>query len=419
MPTAENLRQIKTFEQLVRYLEDELDWPLEEYSFEDLTFEYAPEELGLRDEEAAKVRAIRQLRPLMGGLPWGIFFIEFEKKTLPVVVLRRILSHLVIKKRASANRAEQVAFAVNDLLLIAAFGEESSDQREMAFAHFHQAAGDLPTLRVLGWDGADTPLKLVSVAATLQNRLHWPNDPANHAAWRMQWTGAFRHRLGHNIKTANELAEALATLARQIRDAALTLIAHESEQGSLRKLHQAFRTALIHDLSEADFADTYAQTITYGLLTAAISRTEMSEGRHGTALFAENVADIVPVTNPFLKEMLQTFLTVGGRQGGIDFDELGIQDVVELLRSDETDLPAVLRDFGNRTQGEDPVIHFYEHFLSAYNKKLKVQRGVFYTPQPVVSYIVRSVHELLQTEFGLEDGLASTETWGEMREKQP
>lgn len=197
MPTAENLRQIKTFEQLVRYLEDELDWPLNQYGLEDLTFEYAPEELGLRDEEAAKVRAIRQLRPLMSGLPWGIFFIEFEKKTLPVVVLRRILSHLVIKKRASANRAEQVAFAVNDLLLIVAFGEESSDQREIAFAHFHQAAGDLPTLRVLGWDGADTPLKLASVAATLQNRLHWPNDPANHAAWRTQWTGAFRHRLGH------------------------------------------------------------------------------------------------------------------------------------------------------------------------------------------------------------------------------
>ena len=419
MPTAENLRTIKTFAQLVRYLEDELDWPLEQYGFDELTFAYAPEEVGLRDEEAAKVRAIHQLRPLAGGQPWGIFFIEFEKKTLPVVVLRRILSHLVIKKRESANRAEQVAFAVNDLLLIAAFGEESSDQREMAFAHFHQTAGDLPTLRVLGWDGADTPLKLASVAATLQNRLHWPNDPANHAAWRMQWTGAFRHRLGHNIKTANELAEALATLARQIRDAALTLIAHESEQGPLRKLHQAFQTALIHDLSEADFADTYAQTITYGLLTAAISRTEMSEGRHGTALFAENVADIVPVTNPFLKEMLQTFLTVGGRQGGIDFDELGIQDVVELLRSDETDLPAVLRDFGNRTQGEDPVIHFYEHFLSAYNKKLKVQRGVFYTPQPVVSYIVRSVHELLQTEFGLEDGLASTVTWGEMQARQP
>ncbi len=72
-----------------------------------------------------------------------------------------------------------------------------------------------------------------------------------------------------------------------------------------------------------------------------------------------------------------------------------------------------------RTRGEDPVIHFYEHFLAAYDKKLKVQRGVFYTPQPVVSYIVRSVHELLQTEFGLEDGLAATVTWGEMAQKQP
>jgi hypothetical protein len=117
--------------------------------------------------------------------------------------------------------------------------------------------------------------------------------------------------------------------------------------------------------------------------------------------------------------MLQTFLKAGGRKGGIDFDELGIQDVVELLRGDETDLPAILRDFGNKTRGEDPVIHFYEHFLSAYNKKLKVQRGVFYTPQPVVSYIVRSVHELLQTEFGLADGLADTTTWGEMLKKHP
>ena len=145
--------------------------------------------------------------------------------------------------------------------------------------------------------------------------------------------------------------------------------------------------------------------VTYGLLTAAISRTDMS-GELGTALIADNVADMVPVTNPFLKEMLETFLKAGGRRGGIDFDELGIQDVVELLRDREkTDLHAVLRDFGNKTRGEDPVIHFYEHFLSAYNHALRIQRGVFYTPQPVVSYIVRSVHELLQTEFGLADGL--------------
>ena len=105
----------------------------------------------------------------------------------------------------------------------------------------------------------------------------------------------------------------------------------------------------MHDLSEKDFADTYAQTVTYGLLTTAISRTEMSEGRHGTALTPDDIAAMVPVTNPFLKEMLQEFLTAGGRSGGIDFDELGINEVVELLRGDETDLPAILRDFGNRS----------------------------------------------------------------------
>ena len=186
----------------------------------------------------------------------------------------------------------------------------------------------------------------------------------------------------------------------------------------MRRLHKAFQTALIHDLSEADFADTYAQTITYGLLTAAISRTDMEGGQFGTALAADNVTEMVP-TNPFLREMLQTFLHADGNQGGINFDELGVQDVVELLRGDETDLPAILRNFGNRSPGEDPVIYFYEHFLNAYDKKLKIQRGVFYTPKPVVSYIVRGVHELLQKEFGIEDGLASTISWGEMIQRNP
>ena len=412
--TSETLRAIHTFEELIRYLEDELDWPLQEYGFDELTFEYSPEELGIKEQDAAKIGKIHQLRPLYSGQPWGIFFVEFESKKLPVVVLRRILSHLVIKKRASANKSQAAAWDAEDLLFISAFGENVEYSREIAFAHFHQEPGDLPSLRVLGWDGADTPLKLDHLDRVLRERLRWPDDQANQAAWREQWQTPFRHRIGHIIRTSDALAEILAQLARGIRDRAKTMLAAESEHGPLRTLHKAFQTSLIHDLSEDNFADTYAQTITYGLLTAAISRTDRSGGREATALIAENITDMVPVTNPFLKEMLQTFLHVGGRKGGINFDELGIQDVVELLRGDETDLPDILRDFGNRTRGEDPVIHFYEHFLSAYNKKLKIQRGVFYTPQAVVSYIVRSVHELLQTEFGLEDGLASTVTWGEM-----
>lgn len=413
------LRSIKTFPSLVKYLRDKLDWPIESDDFDDLTFDYQPEELGLDAKAAVKIKEIKQLRPLEANQPWGIFFVEFEKKKLPVVVLRRILNHLVVKKRASANKAERMVWQTGDLLFISAFGDPTSEQREIAFAHFQQEAGDLPILHVLGWDGADTVLKLEHVAATLEDKLHWPANPADHDAWRKQWITPFRHKIGHIIRTSDMLAEVLAQLARSIRDRARVMIGVESDRGPLTKLYKAFQAALIHDLTEESFADTYAQTITYGLLTAAISRTEMSAGRRGTALVADNVTDMVPITNPFLREMLDTFLKVGGRKNGIDFDELGIQDVVELLRGDETDLPAILRDFGNRTRGEDPVIHFYEHFLSAYNKQLKIQRGVFYTPQPVVSYIVRSVHELLQTEFGLEDGLADTTTWGAMVKKHP
>ena len=214
---ADTLRSVRTIDDLIHYLEAELDWPLQGYNTEDLTFTYEPAELGLNDKDAVRIRHIYQLRPLEHNQPWGIFFVEFEQKKLPVVVLRRILSHLVVKKRASANSAERASWHTEDLLFISAFGEEQSAQREIAFAHFHQEAGDLPTLRVLGWDGADTALKLENVAATLKERLHWPDDPTDHVAWRAQWAAPFRHRIGHIIRTADKLAEELAKLARSIR----------------------------------------------------------------------------------------------------------------------------------------------------------------------------------------------------------
>ena len=418
MPAAsEKLRGVKNFTSLISYLRKELHWPIETENWDDLTFEYDAEELGLQKEYAHVISKLWQLRPLDSRQPWGIFFVEFKKKQLPIVVLRRILRGLVIKKRASAKAAEKPSWAADDLLFISALGDEK--ERELTFAHFKTSEADLPTLRVLGWDGDDTFRKLEYLDQTLHQHLSWPEDTSKPKEWLENWSKPFRHRPGHTIRTAKELAEALADLAIRIRDAAKTVMKAESEKGKFRTLHKAFKESLIHDLEPDDFADTYAQTITYGLLTAAISRTDMSAGSKGTAVIVENVADMVPITNPFLKEILQEFLLAGGRKGKLDFDELGVQDVAELLRGDDTDLPAVIRDFGNQTRGEDPVIHFYEHFLAAYDKAQKKQRGVFYTPQPVVSYIVRSVHELLQTEFGLADGLADITTWGEMLKKHP
>lgn len=415
----DRLRSIRTFVQLRAYLRDELEWPIDEGTpDDDLTFDWSGDDLGLKEDELVDIKEIKQLRPLQSGQPWGIFFINFEKKRLPIVILRRILNALVMKKRASANKSQQAAWKQHDLLFISAYGEDSD--RQITFAHFSEPAGERtdtkPTLRVLGWDDNDTNLKLDDVSDKLHEKLTWPADTKDLKAWRQRWSEAFELRHRQVIDTAQELAQRLAELAQRIRNRAQVVLALESEKGALRTLMKGFQTALIHDLDEKGFADMYAQTITYGLFSAAVSRTVPGEG---TVVVQEDIAAMVPVTNPFLKEMLESFLKAGGRKGKLDFDELGIQEVVDLLRDPKTRLDAVLRDFGNKTRGEDPVIHFYEHFLSAYNKQLKIQRGVFYTPQPVVSYIVRSVHELLQTEFGLADGLADTATWSEMLRKHP
>ena len=113
----EELRRIRTFPSLVRFLRDELDWPIESEDFEELTFDYTPDELGIDPANAAKIQEIKRLRPLSTSQPWGIFFVKFEPKQLPVVALRRILSRVVLKKRASANSAERLAWQTDDLLL--------------------------------------------------------------------------------------------------------------------------------------------------------------------------------------------------------------------------------------------------------------------------------------------------------------
>jgi predicted helicase len=410
MPShREALRGIRTFPQLIKFLRDEMDWPIESDDFEELTFDYTPEELGIETAVAAKIEknGIKRLRPLTANQPWGIFFVKFEPKRLPVVALRRVLSRVVLKKRASANSADRAAWRADDLLFISNYGE--GDDRQISFAHFstHADKADLPTLMVLGWDSDNTALHLDEVADKLTTKLAWPQHLEDVAHWREQWRAAFTLRHREVITTSKALAERLADLARSIRQRVNAVLKIESDKGPLRRLHRAFRDALIHDLAEDDFADMYAQTIAYGLLTARVSRP--------SGLVAENLSDMVPVTNPFLKDLLDSFLSAGGRKGKVDFDELGISEVVELLR--DANMEAVLRDFGDRNPEEDPAIHFYELFLKEYDPKNRMQRGVFYTPRPVVSYIVRSVHELLQTEFGLEDGLASTVTWDEMAKR--
>ena len=266
-------------------------------------------------------------------------------------------------------------------------------------------------VKVLGWDNRDTALHLDAVATELTEHLAWPENPGDAGAWREQWRAAFTLRHREVVTTSRALAVRLAALARTIRERITIVLAIETQRGPLNTLLKAFQTALVHDLDADGFGDMYAQTIAYGLLSARIAapHKKTADG------FASHMR-----TNPFLRDLMETFLQVGvhpTKPGAewIDFDELGVAEVVALL--DNANMDAVVGDFGDRNPREDPVIHFYELFLKEYDAEKRMQRGVFYTPRPVVSYIVRSVHALLRSKFGLTDGLADTATWGEIAKR--
>ena len=403
------LSEIKQFKQLIAYLRDEMGWPIKSDSeFDELTYEYTTSELGIDDKSAAQIQEIKRLRPLSAKQPWGVFFVKFEPKKLPVVALRRILGQVALKKRASANPADRTMWAQEDLLFISNYGE--GDDRQITLAHFSVPTGGhtLPSLKVLGWDSKDTVLHLEAVARELTEQLSWPADESDVDAWRAKWRAAFT--VGHQevINTSKALSIRLAQLARDIRDRISTALAIETEDGPLTKLMKAFQESLIHDLTPKDFADMYAQTIAYGLLSSRIADPK-KKSVHDLQAHMQ--------LSPFLQELMKTFLEVGGRktESGLDFDELGVGEVIDLL--DQANMEAVVADFGDKNPEEDPVIHFYELFLAEYDASVRMARGVFYTPRPIVSNIIRSVHETLRTEFGLEDGLADTTTWGAVAER--
>jgi len=194
------------------------------------------------------------------------------------------------------------------------------------------------------------------------------------------------------IGRSEELAQRMAAKARLLRDALARVLEQENGTGPLHDLWQVYRQVLITDLSEADFADLQAQTTAYGLFAARCGHPAGIPFTRQSAVFTK--------TTPFLQDV---FARIAGP--GLDQSITWmVDDLARLL--DQADMAAVLEDFGQRSQREDPVVHFYEDFLKAYDPELKEIRGVYYTPEPVVSYIVRSVDKLLKDRFGLSSGLA-------------
>lgn len=179
-------------------------------------------------------------------------------------------------------------------------------------------------------------------------------------------------------------------LARAINEA---LKRDESGMSELAQQMNTFRTYLIHDLNPEQFADIYAQTITYGMFAARLhDETPEDFSRH-------EAASLIPKTNPLLRKMFNYIAM--DTEDAIDWI---IDDLVQLFAA--TDIGSVMKNYGEESSKTDPILHFYEDFLAAYNPALRKSRGVWYTPEPVVNFIVRSVDQILIKDFGLSGGLA-------------
>ncbi|MBP6965582.1 MAG: N-6 DNA methylase [Armatimonadetes bacterium] len=205
-----------------------------------------------------------------------------------------------------------------------------------------------------------------------------------------------QHRVP-SVGTAKDLASRMAHLARMIRNVTEETFKLEEQTGTLHAQYESFKQVLLPTLKTDEFADMFAQTVAYGLFAARVNAEPDRE------FTRQNAAYMLPKTNPFLRS---TFAHIAG----VELDDRVtwiVDDLAQVLA--DADMHAILEDFGTRTRREDPVVHFYETFLAEYNPKQRELRGVYYTPEPVVSYIVRSVDHLLQTKFDKPLGLADPE----------
>ena len=199
------------------------------------------------------------------------------------------------------------------------------------------------------------------------------------------------------ITSASRLAEIMAAKARMLRHNISKALGEQEESydnRQLRQLFDAFKDALIKDLDEEQFADMYAQTIAYGLFAARLHDDTPEDFTRAEAV------TLIPKSNPFLRQVFNSI-------AGIDLDNRVawiVDDLVQTFAA--TDVKRVMTQYGRDRRHNDPMIHFYEDFLRAYDPRMRERLGVYYTPQPVVTFIVRAVDELLKRDFGIATGLA-------------
>ena len=204
-----------------------------------------------------------------------------------------------------------------------------------------------------------------------------------------------------SIGNAPELAARMARLTHLIRTVTLDVLVKEKASSTLKGLLRSFRKTILPDLTHDDFADMYAQTLAYGLFAARVNHEQTKSAGSFTRQAASHY---IPSSNPLLQSLFHSLTGPSlNQEPYVSF----VDDLAQTLSNANID--GVLKSFGTDVQKEDPIVYFYESFLAEYNPRLRDQRGVYYTPSPVVEYIVHSVDNILKRDFGLAEGIGNSQ----------
>ena len=202
----------------------------------------------------------------------------------------------------------------------------------------------------------------------------------------------------HEARTPKQLALALAKKTRLLSKQVEESFDESDAESDLRKLKETFERTLIQDISVHQFANMIAETMAYSLFLAAL---EHSNRGNDTELTLTNAIDYLPTNVPILADLYSLIRKVSGVMPTI---HKATQLLVDQLNASE--IKRIHQKLIEHKPGEDPVIQFYEPFLKEYDPKEREARGVYYTPKPVVDYMVKSVDWILRNRFEKEKGLA-------------
>ncbi len=210
------------------------------------------------------------------------------------------------------------------------------------------------------------------------------------------------------IADAKKLAEALAIRAKLLKDFLLEELQHQEKEhkdGRLFQLFEAFKNFVFHELTIEEFADAFAQNLAYGLFLAKLNADTNFVNLYNAKKYIPSSFELIRELVNFLDELdneeyretkwiVEEVLTILN-----NLDLRAIHQSLSFTKKKKS------KDTDNITI-KDPYVYFYEDFLASYDKKLRKSKGVYYTPPPVVNFIVRSINEILKNSFEIKDGLA-------------